>query len=392
MAKGKGLVYRLTMGRDDRPDFDVSKLPSNRFQLFKDVFFTRFGALVKINLLVMLFALPAIAIILIFTMFLIPIHIGTLPYSGNLGIGYPQVENLNLDVSAITLMYNFMMFALLTPAIVIAAIGLAGGFNVIKLLAWGEGVSVFAHFFSGIKKHFKQFFLCGIIFALLISVIAFNLQFFAEMVENPLPFNFPVGLLRILGIAFCLITIIILTCMIMFVTTQAATYKLKLWGLFKNSFLLSIALLPKNLLVLAISAMPLILMMFPFIGMFAMPIFIVIGFSFIILLWTVYAHHIFDKYINDKIEGAEKNKGLHIPTEEEKQAKEERRRKATNVRFANPKKKKPVTSVEEGSTFEPLSTTFNRSDLHRLAEEKEQVKQEIDKEYEDVENEENNEE
>jgi len=391
MAKGKGLVYRLTMGRDDRPDFDVSKLPNNRFQLFKDIFFTRLGALIKVNLLVLLFSLPAIAIVFIFTMLLIPAHISTLPFSGNLGIGYPQAEDLSATIGAITLLYNFAMYALLIPAIVIAAIGLAGGFNVIKLLAWGEGISVFNHFFSGIKKHFKQFFLCGLVFALLIAIIAFNLQFFADMTENPLPFSFPLGALRIFGIAFCLISIIILACMILFVTTQAATYKLKLWGLFKNSFLLSIALLPKNLLILAISAIPLIAMMIPFANMIAFMFFTMVGFSFIILLWTVYAHHIFDKYINDKVEGAEKNKGLHIQTEEEKLAKEERRRKATNIRFVNPKKKKPVTSVEEGSTFEPLPTTFNRADLHRLAEEKEHVKQEIDKEYEEVENEVNEE-
>jgi len=178
--------------------------------------------------------------------------------------------------------------------------------------------------------------------------------------------------------------------MTLFATTQAATYKLTIRGLIKNSFLFSLALLPKNILFLALSGIPIFITLLAslFLGemamMIGMMVFGFIGFSFIILVWTVYAHGAFDKYINDKIEGAVKNRGMHIMTEEEKQAKEERRRKASNVRFANPKKKKPIVSVDEGSTFTPLATTFSRADLQRLADEKEQVKQEIDKEYDDV--------
>ena len=68
MAQKKGLIYRLTMGKDNLPDFTPDKLPGTRFQLFKDVFFNRFGAIVKINLLVLLFCLPAIAWVVIMQM------------------------------------------------------------------------------------------------------------------------------------------------------------------------------------------------------------------------------------------------------------------------------------------------------------------------------------
>ena len=43
------------MGKDNLPDFTPDKLPGTRFQLFKDVFFNRLGAIVKINLLVLAF-------------------------------------------------------------------------------------------------------------------------------------------------------------------------------------------------------------------------------------------------------------------------------------------------------------------------------------------------
>ena len=84
--KGKGLIYRLTMGKDNMPDFTPDKLPGTRWQLFKDVFFNRFGALVKLNLLTLLFCLPAIALLVIMNM--IKMLDGTvLPYSGNVGVG-----------------------------------------------------------------------------------------------------------------------------------------------------------------------------------------------------------------------------------------------------------------------------------------------------------------
>ena len=44
-----------------------------------------------------------------------------------------------------------------------------------------------------------------------------------------------------------------------------------------------------------------------------------------------------------------------------------------------------MSSIDEGSTFEPLPTTFSRADLARLQEQKEAVKREIDAEYDDIE-------
>ena len=81
-TKGKGLIYRLTMGRDDLPDFTPSKLPGSRWAQFKDIFRNRFGALVKINLLVLLFALPAIAWYVIVSL-MKQVDGAMVPYSSN---------------------------------------------------------------------------------------------------------------------------------------------------------------------------------------------------------------------------------------------------------------------------------------------------------------------
>lgn len=195
---------------------------------------------------------------------------------------------------------------------------------------------------------------------------------------------------KIVGIAVSVIQFILIMFMMMFLTTQAVTYKLKIWGLIKNSFLFAIALVPQNLFFLAISIIPIVLMLVlpTMFSIFIVMIYAFIGFSYLILVWTLYAHSMFDRFINDKIEGA-KNRGIYKRTPEEierdRAEKAERDRKNRNIRFNNPKKKKKVSSIDEGSTFEPLPTTFSRADLARLQEQKEAVKREIDAEYDDIE-------
>lgn len=124
MAQKKGFFYRLAMGRDDQPDFDVSKLPGTRWAVFKDVFFNRFGALVKINLLVVAFCLPALAW-LVFSILNGIAGQSFINYTGNLGFGFGS------DTSAVqvghlsNLMSTIIQFAVLIPCFMIASLGFA---------------------------------------------------------------------------------------------------------------------------------------------------------------------------------------------------------------------------------------------------------------------------
>ncbi|MDE7395701.1 MAG: hypothetical protein K2M95_06260, partial [Clostridiales bacterium] len=146
MAQKKGLIYRLTMGKDNLPDYTPDRLPGTRFGLFKDVFFGRFGALVKINLLTLLFCLPAIAWVIIMMM-IKQTDSSLLPYSGNIGIGYPIAGDVTALGEARAFSYDLQTYLVLIPLIVIAGIGLSGAFYVMRRLVWGEGVGVGGHFF-----------------------------------------------------------------------------------------------------------------------------------------------------------------------------------------------------------------------------------------------------
>lgn len=378
MAQKKGLIYRLTMGKDDQPDFTPNKLPGNRFAQFWDVLKTRTWPLVKVNLLVILFALPAIAWFAIMTMMKSADSM-LVPYSSNIGIGYPVVTDAIAVGNYRAFTFDVQTWLVMIPLIMVASLGLAGAFYVIKKLVWGENIPIGAQFFKGIKMNWLPFLLSSLLLGISVFLVIFNLGAYSNYMNVS-------KALKIVGIAMSIVQFILVIFMMMFLTTQAVTYKLGGWGLIKNSFLFAVALLPQNIFIAVISALPVLLALIlpQFLSMILLVFFLLLGVAFIILLWTVYGQWAFDKFINDNVEGAVKNKGMYVPTPEEKAAAAERERKAKSVRYTNPKKKKKTTSIDEGATFTPLAANFSRADLERLAKEKEAVKAEIDSEDEPI--------
>ncbi len=376
MAQKKGLIYRLTMGKDNLPDFTPDKLPGTRFQVFKDVFFGRIGAMVKINLLVLLFALPLIVVIF-FGYMTKSIDSGLITQNQG-GLPFPVVEDASEIMQYRNFVLNMQMYVFMIPAIVILFIGLSGAFYVMRRFVWAEGVGVASHFFHGIKANWLPFFISSLFLAISFVMVMFNISAYNFLEMN--------AIFKVIGLSVTIIAFVLLICMAIFLTTQAVTYKLKMIPLIKNSFLFAIALLPLNIIMLILSVVPFILLYLlmgvQMLNMIVIMILLLVGFSYVILLWTVYAHWAYDRFINDRVEGAVKNRGMYVMTEEEKRARKEKSLLSKNIRFNNPAYiNKEISSIDEGATFTPLSPTFSRADLEKLAEEKAIVKKEIDAEF-----------
>ena len=66
MAQQKrGFITRLLEGKEKSEEYARSTLPTNRWQLFWDIFKGNLGKLVKVNLLTVVFFIPLIAVIFI---------------------------------------------------------------------------------------------------------------------------------------------------------------------------------------------------------------------------------------------------------------------------------------------------------------------------------------
>lgn len=383
MAEKKGWLYRWTMGRDDNPDFSIEKLPNSRWSVFKDVLFNRFGALVKINLLMVLFALPAVVWYILSQR--LQVNAGAaINYTGNYGFGYPLITDAIKGGQILTLQLNTISSLIMIPLLMIASIGLAGGFHTMKLLVWGEGIAIANTFFKGIKSNILPFLWSTLLIGLGLALVQYNISAYGLYLDS--------GVLAVLSLTTSIILLVILIFMSLFMFTQSATYKLKFWGLIKNSFLFAIGMIFQNIFFVGLTAIPVLIMLFAGsqISIFIIVFYLFIGLSLTVLIWTLYAHYVFDKYLNDNIEGAIKDRGIYRKNKEEIERRrleaEERRKKAANIKYVNPKKKKRVLSIDEGKDITPLATTFSREDLKKLAEEKKQIKKESEEEFESEEN------
>lgn len=109
-----------------------------------------------------------------------------------------------------------------------------------------------------------------------------------------------------------------------------------------------------------------------------------LGTGYTVLVLTVFSHYVFDKYLNDRVEGAKKNRGMYIRTPEEEKQAEIERIKAKNVVYGSAYVARKLSSIDHGSSITPLSASYSRADLVRLSQEKEKIKDEADKERENA--------
>lgn len=301
----------------------------------------------KISLLTFLFTLPAVAWLVIMNIVL-QVDAQLIPYSSNIGIGYPVVVDAALMGQYRTFMYNVQTYAILIPLIMIAGIGFAGAFHVMKLLGWGEGVSVGGTFFQGIKRNWASFLWIFLYAGISLFVFMFCIMAYGYLTEIN-------TVVRAIMIALAVVQLVLMLCMLLYLCTQTVTYKLGFMGLVKNSLLFAIALFPQNVFFIALSLLPVIIIMFlPLqIGIFFWMIFLFLGIAYIVLVWTVYSQWVYDKFVNDKVKGAVKNRGMYVKNPEDERAAEIERIKTRNTVYGAAYVSRRLSSIDDGKTFTP---------------------------------------
>ena len=132
MAKKKkgGFINRLIMGSEKSETYARSTLPSNRWGLFWDILKTRFSKLLIINLLMLLFLIPLFLLLIMRGSYL-SATASTLPFSQNIGLGYPAIPLMQGYEELISLQTNQTIYMFLPIISFIVSIGIAGGFYII---------------------------------------------------------------------------------------------------------------------------------------------------------------------------------------------------------------------------------------------------------------------
>lgn len=380
MAKRQGFFNRLIMGSDNMPDFTPAQLPKTRWGLFADVFKNKLFEIFKLSLWGDLFLLPLV-VFFIFNFINTRAYNIYIPYDANIGIGFPLETDAIIRGKSFAFTSEFQSLLIMIPLIVVLFLGMAGALYVMRRLVWGEPVTVTRHFFKGIKDNWKCAVVTGLLFSMSLFIMMFSFLIFG-MLDNA-------GFINILMIIIAVIQFILVCGVALFAMTQSVTYNMKIKQILSNGFVFGFALVAQNVFFLFIAFFPVIipeiLALFSASTRFTIaPIFYILyailGVGFSMLVLTVYSQYAFDKYLNDRVEGAKKNRGMYVMTPEEEKRLEIERIKTHNVVYGAAYVAKRLSSINEGAGITPLSASYSRADLQKLSEEKNRIKDEVEKE------------
>ncbi|MBQ8686087.1 MAG: hypothetical protein IJ514_07945 [Clostridia bacterium] len=379
MAQQKrGFITRMLEGKERSEEYARSTLPTNRWQLFWDIFKGNFGKIVKVNLLMLIFFIPLIAVIVIYSM-LVESNGIIYPFGANLGVGYPAVPGQAGLYELLTLQNNFLLYIGVALASVVAAVGLSGGMYVVRNMVWTEGIFVSNDFWRGIKLNYKNALQTALFFCIVLFLSG-TLISFAD-------FSIAAGGLSkwqrvwmYISVATSYVLIVLSAMLSLWMIALGVNYKLKFFQMLRNAFLMTIGTLPQTIFFGAIALLPFALFLINSSFMLIITIFIVLlfGFSFTLLVWLDFAQWVFDKYINPKITGAKVGRGIYNKdgtsalTGDDSAASIEYQRAI----LAHGKSRlvaRPIKPIDDSLQVYELPQSFSREDLKRLRESKQNI-------------------
>ena len=360
------------------------RLPTTRKQQFWDILKNQLGNLAKINLLSVLLALPFLALVFVF----IPVvkeGVGmSFDFTGNLGIGYPGSVSNMVTAEVAVLQSTIPLLLLLIPCITLLGFPVAGMVYTVRNLVWGESVSVRVDYWKGIKTGWKQYLLTFFVLSILITAFVYAFMLFKIQVAMEMADAF-----GYIALAVAILAIVIIAGISIFMLPAMSMYTLRWHKHVKNGALLFIATLPQTLGILVLTALPFVIgtLLGSLVQMIVSMLVIIIGVSFYVLMWTVYAQYVLDKSVNKRSKNSAYQRGIFVPKAEDGEPKteaednsktEDKPKTAAPKRYVNPKKKKKTTTA----TFEPLRENYSREDIARMQAEKEKFLADIDKDEE----------
>ncbi|MBR5388455.1 MAG: hypothetical protein IK147_03200 [Clostridia bacterium] len=371
MANGKtgGLVNRLLLGKEKSEGYARASLPSNRWELFWDIFKGRFWKLVVINILTLLFCIPLFAIVVLRLMMLSGSG-AAMPVTQGFGVGYGAPYSFTGLAEQAAFSVNVVSLVFLPIAMIIAAVGLSGATYVIRNMVWTEGIFVANDFWRGVKQNIKQLIAIAVLYSVLFYIIQLTVSLSDYYLAVGGERRWVFVLSKILSYSF----LVYFTLMTLHMVSMSVTYEYKFLSLIRNSFLFTLGLFPHTIVFAAAGIVPFLPM---FIGGFFMPIGVILilllGVSFFLLVWTVFCQWAYDKFINDRVPGAKKNRGIYEKVKESNsEALRQYRQQVAMARTSlNSRPIKPITDDE--LKIEELPAAFNRDDIIKLQESKERL-------------------
>ena len=279
--KKQGLVARLIMKDPAENDFSYDKLPKNRKELFSYMLKNKLFKIYKNHLLIALFFIPLVAWSVI-TMNYTDLVFSLDPKEG---ITHFADHWLTVYVTAI-------------PLWAIAFVGLAGGLNVIRKLAWSDPVVFKLDFINGIKASGKQLAFIGFLWGIAHALIKYAMDwlgFYYRTIDESPTVAF--------GIFLCLFVLVLTIGYTVYLTCMASLYNVTLKQLFVGAFRLYFADLFMATGVVLLCLLPFAALIFAKLAIVVLLAYLfILGLliGFLIIPPFLVCQHTFDRIINKK--------------------------------------------------------------------------------------------
>ena len=384
----KGFIARMLEGKERDEEYARSTLPSNRWALFWDIFKGRFSKLVIVNLLMLLFFIPLVAVG--FFMYLWTGTMGGMyPFSDSILVGFPAYPNLMGAPEQINLSATFTGGALMIVAALIAAGGISGGMYVIRNMVWTEGIFVANDFWRGIKINIVVVLQSTLFYSIFLFGFFISIRFSEYIIASGTGST----VWMTISMAISYVAIVIFTMMYLWMLAMGGSYKLKFFQLLKNSFLMTFGLIFQNIFFVILMAIPVILILLgSFFQMVGIVFMILFGLSFMLLVWLYYTQWAFDKFIESKREGGKVNRGIYAKVgkggSQSKAVQEYEANLQAAMSVKSDLSSRPIKPITDDLKVYELPESFSRDDLKKLRESKERIIEDTEKYAEEHQNDE----
>jgi len=288
----------------------------------------KFWKIITVNLMYMLFSLPALILAFLAGMYIIPFIVpeSLAPILENLMTGDIQQTAEDVMESGATELFVFFtfIFSMLLVGLQLIVFGpVHAGITIIfRNYSREEHAFLWGDFKETLRKNWKQSSVTSIVSFILLIIMSVNYSFYAngDMIDNPLIKGALTGFIILIGLMFVI--------MHMYIYPMMITFKVTLKQLYKNSLLFAIAKLPKNvgimlLNIFILAIIPIILLFIPFSFAFILFIFyyVFLGFGLSLLLTNFYVYRQLKRYMIDPaiIEDEENKESLEEIPEQEKE-------------------------------------------------------------------------
>ncbi|MBQ7370176.1 MAG: DUF624 domain-containing protein [Clostridia bacterium] len=374
--QNKGFIARMLEGKERSEEYARSTLPTNRWQLFWDIFKGNFGKIVKSNLLILVFFIPMLAVIFIGSL-IGQTNSVIYPFGAGLSIGYPATPDIQGLSEMLILQSEFMTLLGVVVTSFIAAVGLAGGMYVVRNMVWTEGIFVANDFWKGVKLNYKNALQTALFFSLvfMIGKTLINSANLSLVTPNLADWQ---RVWMTISIVFSYTMIVFSAMMSFWMIALGVNYVQGFWVMFKNSALLAIGSFPQTLFFGVIALLPFALFLIndTFMLMISLIIVILFGFTWALLVWLDFAQWLFDKYINPKLEGAKVGRGIYNKDGTSPQMESQAQVEYQRALLASGRSQlvaRPIKPIDDSLQVYELPKAFTREDLKRLRESKQNI-------------------